>query len=1381
MLIGMSAYSQVPTPKGFPFPFTNGYERLGWMQVDSGTIAAARDTTFRPKYTGTEIVWAHAGADTSKWMWNGRKWLKELKTGDAGNAVWGGITGLLSNQTDLQTALNTKIGLASLSATAPLAYNSATGVFSCPSCGSGGGGIGSLNGLTVSTQVFSIGTTGTDFNIVSAGSTHSFNFPTASASNRGLLSTTDWAFFNAKQPQLNGTGFVRVSGTTISYDNTVYYPNSNPSNFIALTSLSALAPVLYNNTTGGFSVDTSAGNAHLATQFYVLSHQSSGTITGAGNLSPLFTTAISSSTIVFTLSNAAGNSILGNNSGSSAPPTYFVPSATTLNGWFAGTIQPAITVTTTGSGVATFVSNVLNIPNNLQTLTYARNATNNTLALTGVSTQTLLIADATHAGLIDSAHYNFVDSLYRGLKVFNLFAVNGLTASGGDSIGLGGALIKNTILATAGFTMSMTGLPNKSTALSTDSVLIENAAGQIFKLPVPSGGGGAVASVSNSDGTITISPTTGSVVASLALAHPNTWTGAMAVNAAFSTNSTVNMTGITYTAGGANFDVAVFDTLTGKMWRQPYYQFDTTGFAGGATLVSFSGTKLTLSSPSGSPGGLNTYVQFNNSGAFGGAAGFIWNNSTLQLGVTSVAIGAATTARASLVLTSSSGTNVTSPTSGMLWWNGTNLNFRTGSTTVDLLAGGGGAVSSVSNSDGTITISPTTGSVVASLALAHPNTWTGAMAVNAAFSTNSTVNLTGVTYSAGGASFDVAVFDTLTGKMWRQPYYQFDTTGFAAGSTVVVFNGSKLTLGSSGTVNLATGVTGILPGANGGTGVANTGKTITLGGNFTTSGAFTTTLTSTANTSVTLPTSGTLYGTASGSITSAQLATSMTDETGTGANVFAVGATQTGTVFAAATTTVPNLTLTTSAGTNVTSPTSGMLWWNGTNLNFRTGSTTVNLLAAAAPGGSNTQVQFNNSSAFGGSASLTWDGSSLSSSNFIAVGGAIQLWKDATPSFAGNVGMEVPGNSPTNNLILSTFNGSTWSGRVTLFNGGNLVVGSTTDNAAFIQAGAATTTNASILLNSSAGTNVTSPTSGMLWWNGTNLNFRTGSTTVDLLAGGGGVTTIGAFSNTATNNALDISSVTLTGHAADATHPGMIQSSGSQTLAPSFTFNGPLLLAGSGNPRLLLSGNWSGAPSNHGSELDIEGDIINDAVNSGPVSGSQINTNTIFGATYTATNAVTYTNPVSTLNLDAPTASTNVTFGGGAYALYINSGNSFFNNNVRINGNLTQGSVTSIAAGTGAGGSPTVTIAGGDQGGLITVTTGTTPTASGTIATITYATAFGTASYPTLTPANAATALLSGTGMVFTTGSTGSFTLTAGTVALTTLTTYAWYYSISGK
>jgi hypothetical protein len=59
-------------------------------------------------------------------------------------------------------------------------------------------GIGALNGLTTPSQTFAVGTSGTDFGISSASSTHTFNLPTASSTNRGALSTTDWSTFNGK-------------------------------------------------------------------------------------------------------------------------------------------------------------------------------------------------------------------------------------------------------------------------------------------------------------------------------------------------------------------------------------------------------------------------------------------------------------------------------------------------------------------------------------------------------------------------------------------------------------------------------------------------------------------------------------------------------------------------------------------------------------------------------------------------------------------------------------------------------------------------------------------------------------------------------------------------------------------------------------------------------------------------------------------------------------------------------------------------------------------------------------------------------------------------------------------------------------------------------
>lgn len=60
-------------------------------------------------------------------------------------------------------------------------------------------GIESLNSLITTDQFFATGTSGSDFNIASSVDTHTFNLPTASASVRGLLSSTDWSTFNGKQ------------------------------------------------------------------------------------------------------------------------------------------------------------------------------------------------------------------------------------------------------------------------------------------------------------------------------------------------------------------------------------------------------------------------------------------------------------------------------------------------------------------------------------------------------------------------------------------------------------------------------------------------------------------------------------------------------------------------------------------------------------------------------------------------------------------------------------------------------------------------------------------------------------------------------------------------------------------------------------------------------------------------------------------------------------------------------------------------------------------------------------------------------------------------------------------------------------------------------
>jgi hypothetical protein len=105
-----------------------------------------------------------------------------------------------------------------------------------------------------------------------------------------------------------------------------------------------------------------------------------------------------------------------------------------------------------------------------------------------------------------------------------------------------GSLIASSVTAGASFALA-----GSSTGLTTFTSA--NASATNFSISVPSANGtlaltsGAnVASVSNSDGTLTISPTTGTVVASITLSHANTWSNQ---TIAFSTNT---LTGVAPTA-----------------------------------------------------------------------------------------------------------------------------------------------------------------------------------------------------------------------------------------------------------------------------------------------------------------------------------------------------------------------------------------------------------------------------------------------------------------------------------------------------------------------------------------------------------------------------------------------------------------------------------------------------------------------------------------------------------------------------------------------------------------------------------------------------------------------------------------------------------------
>ena len=267
-------------------------------------------------------------------------------------------------------------------------------------------GITALNGLTAQVQYFQTGTSGTDFNISSTTATHTFNLPTASAANRGALSSADWTIFNGKQPQLNGTGFVKASGTTITYDNSTYYLASNPSAFIALTALSAGTGISYNNTTGVITnsapdqvVALTASTGISVTGTYPnftitnTSPSSGGTVTSVAMTVPtglsvsgspittsgtLAVSLASGYSIPTTASQTNWDTAYTNRITSATAPLSIISNVIAMSeasGSVDGFLsrfdwatfnnkQATITLTTTGtSGAATFTSNTLNIPN----------------------------------------------------------------------------------------------------------------------------------------------------------------------------------------------------------------------------------------------------------------------------------------------------------------------------------------------------------------------------------------------------------------------------------------------------------------------------------------------------------------------------------------------------------------------------------------------------------------------------------------------------------------------------------------------------------------------------------------------------------------------------------------------------------------------------------------------------------------------------------------------------------------------------------------------------------------------------------------------------------------------------------------------------------
>jgi hypothetical protein len=128
-------------------------------------------------------------------------------------------------------------------------------------------GLNALNGLTEQVQNFATGTSGTDFGISSASSTHTFNLPTASATNRGALSSGDWTTFNSKFNTPSGTTsqYVRGDGSLATFPT---IPSGTVTN-VSATVPSPASPALSVNVSNPTTTPAIAITANGTTAQYI--------------------------------------------------------------------------------------------------------------------------------------------------------------------------------------------------------------------------------------------------------------------------------------------------------------------------------------------------------------------------------------------------------------------------------------------------------------------------------------------------------------------------------------------------------------------------------------------------------------------------------------------------------------------------------------------------------------------------------------------------------------------------------------------------------------------------------------------------------------------------------------------------------------------------------------------------------------------------------------------------------------------------------------------------------------------------------------------------------------------------------------------------------
>jgi len=154
-----------------------------------------------PSTTGKVVLTGSANASPVVAAWN---YVLDLAAGDYIQLMWA------TSNTNVEIVANVATSPHPAIPSAILTVTQQAGILA-------GTGITAINSLTGAAQTMTTGTDSSDFKIVSTGTTHKFNLPTASATKRGALSSSDWTTFNNKIGISDTSVFLRKNDSSVYY------------------------------------------------------------------------------------------------------------------------------------------------------------------------------------------------------------------------------------------------------------------------------------------------------------------------------------------------------------------------------------------------------------------------------------------------------------------------------------------------------------------------------------------------------------------------------------------------------------------------------------------------------------------------------------------------------------------------------------------------------------------------------------------------------------------------------------------------------------------------------------------------------------------------------------------------------------------------------------------------------------------------------------------------------------------------------------------------------------------------------------------------------------------------------------------------------------